>query len=77
MVEGEAAKARDDTMLQRVAAVYASKYQWHVTVHDGACDAEYGAPTAGPPPYEVYEVTPTQVFGFGTDETFSPTRWRF
>ena len=77
VVEGDAAKVRDDTTLQRVAAVYASKYHWHVTVRDGAFDAAYGAPTAGPPPYEVYEVTPTRAFGFGTEETFSPTRWRF
>ena len=54
----------------------------HVTVRDGAFhdgafhDAE-GAPTAGPPPYDVYEVIPTTAFGFGTDESFSPTRWRF
>jgi hypothetical protein len=36
-----------------------------------------GAPTAGPPPYQVYEVTPTTAFAFGKDESFSPTRWRF
>jgi hypothetical protein len=77
VVEGEAAKVRDKTKLQHVASVYASKYQWLVTVRDEAFDADYGAPTAGPPPYEVYEVTPTKAFGFGTDETFSPTRWRF
>jgi Pyridoxamine 5'-phosphate oxidase len=36
-----------------------------------------GAPTAGPPPYDVYEVTPMTVFGFGTDETFGATPWGF
>ena len=77
VVEGEAAKISDNAKLQRVAEVYASKYGWHVTVRDGVFDAEYGAPTAGPPPFNVYEVTPSRVFGFGTDETFSPTRWRF
>jgi hypothetical protein len=77
VVEGEAAKVRDETKLQRVATAYASKYQWLVTVRDASFDADYGAPTAGPPPYEAYEVTPTKAFGFGTDETFSPTRWRF
>ncbi len=77
VVEGKAAKVSDEATLQRVAEVYASKYEWQVTVRDGAFYADYGAPTAGPPPYEVYEVTPTTVFGFGTDETFSPTRWRF
>ena len=33
--------------------------------------------TAGPPPYDVYEAAPTAPFGFGIDETFGPTRWRF
>jgi nitroimidazol reductase NimA-like FMN-containing flavoprotein (pyridoxamine 5'-phosphate oxidase superfamily) len=77
VVEGEAAKVRDEAKLNAVAEVYASKYDWHVNVRDGAFDADYGAPTAGPPPYEVYELTPTTAFGFVTDETFSPTRWRF
>jgi nitroimidazol reductase NimA-like FMN-containing flavoprotein (pyridoxamine 5'-phosphate oxidase superfamily) len=77
VVEGQAALVRDAARLHGVAAVYASKYDWHVTVRDGAFDADYGAPTAGPPPYDVYEVTPATAFAFGTDESFSPTRWRF
>jgi hypothetical protein len=32
-----------------VAEAYAAKYEWPVTVRDGAFDAD-GAPTAGPPP---------------------------
>jgi hypothetical protein len=36
-----------------------------------------GAPTAGPPPYEVYEVIPKTAFGFSTDLSFGPTRWDF
>lgn len=76
VVEGQAAKVRDDATLHRVAEAYASKYQWQVTVRDGGFWAE-GAPTAGPPPYDVYGVTPTAAFGFGTDETFGATRWRF
>ena len=36
-----------------------------------------GAPTAGPPPYEVYELIPTIAFGLGTDVSFGATRWRF
>ena len=45
------------------------------------------APTARPPPYAVYALMPTTVFGLpgiaGTEEgigtagAFSPTRWRF
>ena len=59
--------------------VYASKYGWPAAVKEGAFDAPYGAPTAGPPPYEVYVITPTVVYGFGTDDEHAPrsTRWQF
>jgi PPOX class probable F420-dependent enzyme len=76
VVEGEAAIVSDEARLRRVADAYVSKYGWQVTVRNGAFYAD-GAPTAGPPPYEVYEVTPTTIFGFGTDESFGATRWRF
>lgn len=76
VVEGKAVKVTDDAKLRRVAGVYASKYQWQVTVRDGAFYAD-GAPTAGPPPYDVYEVAPTTAFGFGTDESLNAMRWRF
>jgi hypothetical protein len=36
-----------------------------------------GRPHVRPTPYDVYEVIPTTAFGFGTDESFSATRWRF
>jgi hypothetical protein len=29
------------------------------------------------PPYDVHELVPTMAFGFGLDETFTLTRWRF
>ena len=76
-VEGMAAKIRDADRLRRVADAYASTYDWHVTVRDAAFHDAEGAPTAGPPPYDVYEVIPTTAYGFGTDESLSPTRWRF
>jgi nitroimidazol reductase NimA-like FMN-containing flavoprotein (pyridoxamine 5'-phosphate oxidase superfamily) len=75
VVEGNAEKVSDEARLQQVADAYATKYAWHVAIRDGAFHAD-GAPTAGPPPYEVYAVVPTVAFGFG-DGTFSPTRWRF
>lgn len=76
VVEGRAAKLRDETRLQQVAEAYASKYGWHVSIRDGAFYAD-GAPTAGPPPYDVYEVTPTTAFAFGKDDALNATRWRF
>ncbi len=75
--EGTAQVVRDDGKLERIRDAYADKYQWTVTVRDGRFDAEYGAPTAGPPPFDVYEMTPRVVFGFGVDPSFSPTRWTF
>ena len=50
-----------------------------MTVRDGAFDAPYGAPTTGPAPFEVYEVTPATAFGLPTyeEKAFQPTRWRF
>lgn len=79
VVEGTASRVRDLERLERVAATYATKYGWPPTVEGEAFDAPYGAPTAGAPPYEVYEIVPEVAFGFGTDESFAPrpTRWRF
>jgi Pyridoxamine 5'-phosphate oxidase len=77
VVEGRAVKVRDAATVWRVADAYAKVYGWRVAVRDGAFHDTEGAAIAGPPPYDVYEVTPTVAFGFGTDETFVPTRWRF
>jgi len=77
VVKGEAARVRDESKLQRVADVFKTKYDWPETVRDGAFDAADGAPTAGPPPYVVYEVTPATVFGFALEDRFQSTRWRF
>jgi nitroimidazol reductase NimA-like FMN-containing flavoprotein (pyridoxamine 5'-phosphate oxidase superfamily) len=76
VVEGAVERVRDEARLRRVADEYAIKYGWQVTIEDGAFSAD-GAPTAGPPPYEVYELIPTRVFGLGTDESFGATRWTF
>jgi len=79
VIEGTTAKLTDQARLHRVAEAYGVKYGWHVSVREGAFHAD-GAPTAGPPPYEVYEVIPLVVFGFATeDDRYGPrsTRWRF
>jgi hypothetical protein len=76
VVEGKVAKVNQEARLHRVAEVYMTKCGWPVTVRDGAFYAD-GTPTAGPPPYELYEVIPTTAFGFSRDATFNPTRWRF
>jgi nitroimidazol reductase NimA-like FMN-containing flavoprotein (pyridoxamine 5'-phosphate oxidase superfamily) len=77
VAEGEARRLVDESQLRRVADAYASKYGWRVEVRDGTFQDTFGAPTAGPPPYEVYELIPSKVFGFSTDPAIAPTRWRF
>jgi hypothetical protein len=77
VVEADASIVRDDATLARVADAYASIYGWQVTVRQGALHAAGGAPTSGPPPYDVYEVTPTVAFGLPVGEGIVPTRWRF
>ncbi|WP_052745994.1 pyridoxamine 5'-phosphate oxidase family protein [Allosalinactinospora lopnorensis] len=76
VVEGEAAAVSDEAEIRRVAEEYAAKYGWQPEARDGALWAD-GAPTAGPPPYQVRRVVPTTVFGFPTTDASVPTRWRF
>lgn len=75
--EGDAVRVDDADALGRIGAAFADKYSWPVKVRDGAFDAAYGAPTAGPPPYEVYALRPAKVFAFGTDDAFAARSTRF
>jgi hypothetical protein len=52
---------------------------WPVEAKGGALDAPYHAPTTGPAPYDVYEMTLRKVFALGiTDEGISHcTRYIF
>jgi general stress protein 26 len=75
VIEGTAAVVTDDATLQRLAKRYADQ-GWPATVQDGAFTHEYSAPSAGPPPWNLYAVTPTTVFGVLTREPGGATRWR-
>jgi hypothetical protein len=78
VVEGEAVRMIEETRLKRIADVYASR-GWQTTVRDGALQVsgDYSAPSAGPPPWDVYEVTPATIFALGTADPYGATRWRF
>jgi PPOX class probable F420-dependent enzyme len=73
VVEGEARIVRDDAELQRIAKLFTD---WGPEVRDGAFWHEYSAPSAGPPPWDVYEVKPKTIYGLATAEPFGATRWR-
>jgi hypothetical protein len=78
IVEGQAANIRDEAQLERVAEIYKS-YGWAVSVRNDALDAPEAAPTTGPAPYDVYEITPTVVFALPSADprAYPPTRFRF
>ena len=76
VVEGTATRVTDDATLQRLAKVYNAQ-GWPATVKDGAFTAPYSAPSAGPPPWYLYEFIPTTAFGVATGEPHGAMRWRF
>ena len=76
VVEGRAVKVTDDATLRRAAKLYVDQ-GWPVTVSDGAFTAPYSAPSAGPPPWDLYVMTPVTAFGVATAEPNGATRWRF
>jgi general stress protein 26 len=76
VMEGTAVKVTDDETLQHLAERYAAQ-GWPASVKDGAFTAEYSAPSAGPPPWDLYVLTATTAFGVLTIEPGGATRWRF
>jgi general stress protein 26 len=76
VIEGTAAIVTDDATLERMAKRYGDQ-GWPARVEDGAFTYDYSAPSAGPPPWHLYEITPTTIFGVLTTEPGGATRWRF
>ena len=85
IIEGDARPVTDEATLLRVTDAYRSKMEWPLEVRG---DKVHGpnAPTAGPPPYTVFRLTPSTVFGlpgmtgmeqFKRGELPRPTRWQF
>ncbi|GAT67130.1 pyridoxamine 5'-phosphate oxidase [Planomonospora sphaerica] len=75
VVEGRAERVTGER-LHRVAEGYAAQ-GWRPSVRDDALHAEHSAPSAGPPPWYVYEVAPVKVFALGTAAPYGATGWRF
>jgi nitroimidazol reductase NimA-like FMN-containing flavoprotein (pyridoxamine 5'-phosphate oxidase superfamily) len=76
VVEGTAVITRDEATLERLCALY-NLLGWEPSVKDGAFTAAYSAPSAGPPPWDLYAMTPVTMFGVATAEPYGATRWRF
>ena len=75
-LEGRAVRVADDALLHRLAEVFAGG-GWAPTVAGGGFTHEFSAPSAGPPPWYVYEFVPENVVAVATREPGGATRWRF
>jgi hypothetical protein len=84
IVEGHAKPLDDEAAVKRIAEMLSGK-NWPLEARD---DQVYGpnAPTAGPPPYSIYRMVPSKVFGLpgmlGMEQSDpgdlpKPTRWKF
>src|SRR5262249_11363037 len=74
VIEGTASRVTDAATLGTLAAAYNSE-GWPAQVEGDAFTAEFSAPSAGPPPWHVYRITPDTVFAFGTAEPFGATKF--
>jgi nitroimidazol reductase NimA-like FMN-containing flavoprotein (pyridoxamine 5'-phosphate oxidase superfamily) len=85
IIEGDARKVTDEKPLRQVIEAFGSRLEWPLEIRGEEVYGE-SAPTAGPPPYSVYQVTPALVFGlpgmlgmeqFDPADLPRPTRWEF
>ncbi|MGZ4616189.1 MAG: pyridoxamine 5'-phosphate oxidase family protein [Actinomycetes bacterium] len=74
--EGEANRVVDGPTLEQVAGRYRDG-GWPAEVAGDAFTAPFSAPSAGPPPWQLYRFTLHTAFGVATAEPYGATRWRF
>jgi hypothetical protein len=74
--EGTAARVTDGPTLEQIAAKY-REGGWPVQAEGDAFTAPFSAPSAGPPPWYLYQVAFDRVYGVATEEPHGATRWLF
>lgn len=77
-LDGIASRVTDPAIVAVMAERWAAE-GWPARVDESgiALTAEFSAPSAGPPPWAVYKVTPIQATAVGTTEPGGATRWTF
>jgi hypothetical protein len=68
-------ETNDPETVARVIANYVAAGWAHA--EGSVIVAPYSAPSAGPAPWDFYEMTPTQAIAVACGEPFGATRWRF
>jgi hypothetical protein len=78
VVEGEARQVTDPPTVAAMAALWAAE-GWPAQVDETgrALTAEFNAPSAGPPPWFVYRLSPHRATALQTVDPGGATRWRF
>ena len=78
VLEGDAEKVTDPATVAMIAKVAADD-GWPARVDDSgaAITAEYSAPSAGPPPWHVFRITPRRATALATTGEGGATTWRF
>jgi hypothetical protein len=78
IVEGAATKITDPATVADMAARWAAG-GWPARVDETgtALTAEFSAPSAGPPPWSIYRITPRTATAVLTVDPGGATRWRF
>ena len=76
ILEGEATRVTDAPTLERIASRFRDG-GWPAQVEGDAFTAPYSAPSAGPPPWQLYRLTPRVVRGVATAQPHGATRWTF
>lgn len=76
VVEGTASKVTDEAMVADLVQRYVAQ-GWPARAEGSVITAEYSAPSAGPPPWDLYVIVPETAYGVATAEPHGATRWRF
>ena len=78
IVDGDAHRVTEPDVVAAMAARWAAE-GWPARVDDtgSALTAEFSAPSAGPPPWHVYRITPRRATAVLTVEPGGATRWDY
>ena len=74
--EGEAIRVTDRPTLETLAKKY-NDGGWPARVEGDAFTAPFSAPSAGPPPWQLYRLRLGTVYGVAGEEPHVATKWRF
>jgi hypothetical protein len=77
VLDGTASKVTDPPTVAAMAERWAADWPCRVDDTGQALTADFSAPSAGPPPWFVYRVTPRAATAVGTVEPGGATRWRY